>query len=389
MKNSYPIISICALAAVFMTAMAIAPGIANLVQYYGVTESMAQLLLTVPPIVAIPVTILTGKMVEHVSKKRLALLGVAIVTISGVVPFFIQSFTIVLILRALMGVGLGILFSITPTLASDFYPAGNKRNLAIGLQGAFSGAGGLIFNYFSGCLVMIDTKMIYLVHLICIVFLVTAVVTMPKVEPQSPTETRGTNGCFDKRCIVFAFVMFFYMCCSMTVNMNVSMFMEETAMGTAVEAGMASLMFSAAAFLTGVFYGSIVKYLHSYTRLAACGITAAGVQLIAVASGREEVYLGAALAGVGLSLFMPSVIAEISATVLPQAISMSVSILMVGNTMAQSFSPILMNPLASALLGDHVRDRFYMTTLVLMLLVAYHMIVIMFGERKLMQQINE
>jgi MFS family permease len=378
MKNYRPIIAICAISAVFAASLAMTPGITNFMEYYGVSETTASLILTIPPLVSIPFTLLTGKLVEYISKKLLLLIGIAVVTIAGIVPYFLNNFNAIIGTRVVMGAALGILYSITPTLAAICYPEGRMRTLGMGMQSAWSCAGGFIFNIISGYLVGIRTNMIFLTYCLCILFFIIAAVSLPNLrtsdsvrtdtfEPESPSEK---GSAFDKRCISFVITTFIFIICDIAIILNVSLFITDSGLGNSVQAGYVSSAFSVAAFASGCLYNWIDRLFKSRLRSCACLFSAAGLLLCGVTHTLILAYIGSALTGLAVTMLMTSAVAQVTTTVRPAAFTMSISLLLSVNYLAHSTSVYIITPLA-ALFGDAVQNRFYLAGVIVFLLGIY------------------
>ena len=116
--------------------------------YPQMAVSTVQMLITVPAIPAMVVSLLSGKLVTKVSKKKLLLLAALLSGISGIVPYFAESFTVLFGSRILYGVGLGFASALNSAVVADFF-TGEKRVKVMGVQAASIGAG-MVFYHDSG-----------------------------------------------------------------------------------------------------------------------------------------------------------------------------------------------------------------------------------------------
>ena len=127
MKKLKPLICVCLLSSMLMAAQALSPGISRLITFYGVPESAVSLSITLPYLISIPFTLLAGRLTERFPLKGLLMTGAAIICVTGLLPCIITNFTAILIVRACMGIGLGLLFTLTPSMAPEYYPEGQLR----------------------------------------------------------------------------------------------------------------------------------------------------------------------------------------------------------------------------------------------------------------------
>ena len=179
MKDLKPVICVCLMSAMLMASQALSPGISQLMVLYGAGESAVSLSITLPYLIAVPFALIAGNLAEKYSLRGLLLSGGVLICITGLGPYFVTDFAAVLLMRGCMGIGLGLLFTLTPAMAPAYYPEGAMRNLTIGMQSAWAGSGGFVFNILSGYLVRKKAQNIYLVYGLCVLFVVIVWILLP------------------------------------------------------------------------------------------------------------------------------------------------------------------------------------------------------------------
>ena len=366
MKKLKPLICVCLLSSMLMAAQALSPGISRLITFYGVPESAVSLSITLPYLISIPFTLLAGRLTERFPLKGLLMTGAAIICVTGLLPCIITNFTAILIVRACMGVGLGLLFTLTPSMAPEYYPEGQLRSLTIGMQSAWAGSGGFVFNILSGYLVQEKTQNIYFVYFLCVLFTVLVWFLLPAKPLAGRKEEKKERSSFAASSLFTAFITFLFLSAGMTLSLSVSVFLEEQGLGTAIEAGYATSAYSAAAFIFGCLYVAVSRILKEKAILTACLVSAAGMLLCVLGGNIVLVYAGAAMIGAGLSLFMPSCVNRIIRTTPAGAATMSIAVMMVGSSVGQTFSGAFINPAAS-LFGQQAFIRFYVSAAIFIL----------------------
>lgn len=356
MKNLKPVICVCLLSAMLMASQALSPGVSRLIAFYNVEESKVLLSITLPYLIAIPFTLLAGRLTSKYPLKTLLMIGGVIISVTGLLPYFATSFTVVLLIRACMGIGLGLLFTLTPNMAPEYYPEGQLRNVTIGMQSAWAGSGGFIFNILSGYLVQGKTQNIYLVYLICVLFTVVVWILLPPLPLRQSQKKEHSD--FRPDSLVTAFLTFLFLSAGMTVSLSVSVFLSERELGGSVEAGYATSAYSIAAFVFGCLYAVISKILKNSAIIIACLVSAAGMLLCVLGGNILCIYIGAAMTGAGLSLYMPSCINRIICTTPAKSVSMSIAVMMVGSSLGQTLSGVFINSVAGWI-GAQISLRFY------------------------------
>ncbi len=366
MKDWRPLFSVCILSSMLMAAFAVTPGIAAFITTYQVSESVATLSVTLPYLVSIPFALLAGALSTRIAKKSLCLFSCAIICLTGIAPYFFSSFIGIIIVRACMGIGLGILFTIVPSLAPDYYPKGNMRNLTIGMQSAFAGSGGFVFNILSGYLVVTNTKNIFLVYGLCIIFFIFIALLLPYKPALSATQRKV---CTKKKLTCNYFVMFIslltflFLSAGVTLSLNISVYLSSNGIGGPIEAGYATSAYSIAAFAFGCGYILVSRVLKKHATLFACFISAIGMLLCISTNNIFVIYISASIIGAGLSIFMPSCISHIIETLPAEKTSAGIGIMMVGSSIGQTFSTYLINP-AATLLSNAISARFAVSAII-------------------------
>ena len=91
-------------------------------------------LYSMPKIVIIPFALLSGYLVgRRVKFKTMALVGLGIIAVAGIAPFFLEGFWEILASRMVLAVGLGLQAPIGPALVMRFFRDGPRRSTMLGL----------------------------------------------------------------------------------------------------------------------------------------------------------------------------------------------------------------------------------------------------------------
>ena len=362
MKDLKPVICVCLMSAMLMASQALSPGISQLMVLYGAGESAVSLSITLPYLIAVPFALIAGNLAEKYSLRGLLLSGGVLICITGLGPYFVTDFAAVLLMRGCMGIGLGLLFTLTPAMAPAYYPEGAMRNLTIGMQSAWAGSGGFVFNILSGYLVRKKAQNIYLVYGLCVLFVVIVWILLPTL---TVGEKKEKCSGFKPDGLFTGFLTFLFLSAGMTIALSVSVYLPERGLGGSVESGYVTSAYSAAAFIVGCLYILFAKILKERAVTAACLLAALGMFLCVFGGNLPCICIGSGMAGAGLSLFMPGCINRIICTVPADDVSMSIAVMMVGSCLGQTFSGAIINPVAS-LFGSGISIRFIVAAVLLL-----------------------
>ena len=116
-----------------------------------VSNAAAELLSTTPSLTALITLLLSPALARFLGLKNVIGLGVALVGISGVVPMFVNDYTVILISRIVLGLGLGLYNSLAVAIIQVMW-AGDTRSTLLGIRGAFENIGQMILTALVGVL---------------------------------------------------------------------------------------------------------------------------------------------------------------------------------------------------------------------------------------------
>ncbi|MDD3741621.1 MAG: MFS transporter, partial [Bacteroidales bacterium] len=141
-----------------MASAAISPALNEIKNAFpGISNTDVKLVLTLPSLIMIPFSLLSGWLSSRFSKKKIVFVGLAIYFIFGIGGGFAQSFNQLLLIRGCLGIAIGLLMPISSSLIFDYFE-GNVRNKMMGLSGAVNQIGGMFFLVISGLLASYSWK---------------------------------------------------------------------------------------------------------------------------------------------------------------------------------------------------------------------------------------
>lgn len=355
-KKGSPKVAIAAMSLISMASLGISPALAAIAAAYpDISETTIALLITIPTIVVTIVSLFTAKLNQYLSKKNMVLLGILLVIVSGFVPFFISNFTVILITRGILGVGVGLINPMAASLPMDHYPEGKDRDQALGMQSAFSGGSAILFTLIGGYLANTGWKNSFFVYLVPIILLVIVWITLPDLGT-----VKGGNGgkvIFEKPGILYTVFIFVYMAMFNTLSLNVS-YLVTNAGGTAVDSGYVTSAFSLLAFLGGLVFAYVAGLFKRFTLAFGLFLSGAGLMIMGATGIIPVMMLGAAVCGIGMCTVMPACIGKISAKSSPAAATFAISLFMAGSSVGQAATPYVVSALST--LGGKTVPAYYM-----------------------------
>src|SRR5665647_914225 len=162
-------LAIYSVSILMMGVIGISSGLYVIGQHFSnVSQTSIQLLVALPSVIIIVVTPIIGKLQEIISMKTLIIFGILCFLVGGVVPALLSSFTAILVLRALLGVGVGIVQVLSVALVAAYF-YGDERSKVMGQQTSAQMIGAAVMLFVSGYLATAGWNITFYVHLIAII----------------------------------------------------------------------------------------------------------------------------------------------------------------------------------------------------------------------------
>lgn len=374
-------IAVLALSTVQMASTALTPAIAGISQHFpNVSSSLIQLLLSLPALCVVPFALFSGSIVTILPKKTLVILGLILVGLGGLAPIFMDDFTMILIMRIILGIGVGLIIPIAPSILTD-YLSGDELNSAMGLYGSFACFGGIFNSLLGGLLADMGWRYNFVVYLTCIPILILTMLFLPndgKVKQSIQTDRVR----IEPKVFYIAFMCFLFTTAKFAFTMNISMFVSEESLGDAALTGILSSVYTAGGFIAGFIFGKLMKICRNYTLGTGILFAAAGMYMIFFTHSLVIVFIGAFLLGTALSVVNPRFNVMVSEVASPKSMALSLAVLMALMNLGQFAAPIVFNILGDVTGYTTKRSQFLLAGIALTLLGVGSLIATRIRNRK-------
>jgi MFS family permease len=314
-------------------------------------EVLTRLVLTMPALFVVLGAPLIGWLADRYGRKPIIILALAIYGTAGTTGFYAQSLEQILVGRALLGLAVAAIMSLSTTLIADYF-SGDARARLMGLQGAFTTAAGVIFLSLGGFLADIHWRFTFLAYAAGLVLIPLALYTL--YEPQHKhTVAADGDGQWPLRlmaviygCAVVGHVGFFILTVHLPFHLR-DLF-SIGGLGSGLMLGLATL-FGTLSSLRYTWFKQHLRYIYILVLIFAllgCGLLLVGwsqyVWLTAV---------GVCLVGVSAGLLLPALNNWLSDLVAPVRRARALGLLVTSLFSGQFLSPLLAVPVMAALPG--------------------------------------
>ncbi|MGN1406938.1 MFS transporter [Lactobacillus sp.] len=266
MKTRIGVVSMATLA---MSGNVVGSAIAAISQSFPHTPiSTIQLLTTLPGLGSLLITLVAGQMAMHISKKKLVLLGVALVTLGGVIPAFWNSSIVWLLVCSLvLGMGVGFINTVNPMLLTEYFE-GEDRSSMMGINNGMTSLGSTVLTAVGGFLGAKNWHNLYWVYAFGLVVFLLVLFLLPNDKPVNMADggkkestwqiLKGLNGN-----VFWIYLAVFILGVAYTAYMaNLSIIVSAKNLGGTAVTG----MISAVGNFVGIFAGLGFKYVRKATK---------------------------------------------------------------------------------------------------------------------------
>lgn len=208
--------------------------------YPGASPLLLPMVVTLPALTSLLGLAMASTLNRTISAKKLIIFGLFLFTFGGIIPAVLTNLYLILICRALVGIGFGMIIPLQTQMFST-YPEKTCARL-IGLNTTLNCVAGVVLITIAGNVAAIDWHNIFYLYAIGIVLLVLSMIFLPNTPPVSSqfeeAETVQTKNKMPK--IVYIYCAFIALVTLLTYTNTIvaSSYVIETGLGNLAEASM-------------------------------------------------------------------------------------------------------------------------------------------------------
>ena len=331
-----------------MAGAAVAPALGVIQAHFSSSNQLfIQMIISVPALFIVITNFIFPRLCRVFGSKTLVLIGLLLYTVGGCAAGLFDNIFVVLIMRAFVGIGVGIIMPLSTGLLSFYFSPEEQAGL-MGHSSAMNQMGGVVATLLSGLLANISWRVSFLIYLMGLISIVLCLIYLPndKITQEGPAEKEsakeGTAGIFRAN-IVYILAMFLLMSIFFIYPANFAM--ETAAEGIIPQNYIAVIMASMdfIAFLGGLLFVSAKKVLGGNTKFLAPVCFLAGYLLLAAAGGWAGTLIGSVFIGFANGAGIPFIMTEASMKAGKAAATTVMPLISAALYLAQFVSPVLMS----------------------------------------------
>lgn len=334
-----------------MAGSVIAPTLNLMREGLGVAPSNVGLIITTHGLFMAIFSPLMGTLIDRKGVRRTYITALIFYGIAGGAGLLINSFWVLLVSRAFLGIALAGVFAGINVLILNTYEK-NERDKVMGWRGSAQSCGGIIWPLLGGALGSVSWRLPFAVYLVAIPIglLAIAAVPEPVVHPKNGQGSQGDQSVlqiFRKQPVLFIIygLIFFGSLLLYSIVIFLPQRLESFGITSSFHIGLFIVAMTASGAVTAFVYGRIRARL-SYELIVTIVAVLWILAFTTISLARESYILaiGAALFGVSQGLLMPTVMVWIGALVPPTFRGRFSSYLGMFGFIGQFLSPIAFAP---------------------------------------------
>lgn len=323
------ILAILAMAFITLAASATSPALATISRSFPEASPTAiASIATLSSLTAVPCTILSGMIAgRKVRFRTLTAVGLVVTFLGGLLPVFARSIGQILLGRAVLGVGTGLIAPLTSTLVLYLF-SGDDVPKQLGRNAMSTNVGAVIFQLLGGYLCNYSWRMPFLAYLAVLPVLVIVLLCLPEPEKGPEKERRRpelrevlTGHVVGWGVFFAAHMVFFY-----PIVTEMSGIVQNNGFGSAATAAIILSVLTGTGVLGGYLFYPIHRRCGRITLSAGFGLCALGYVLMLAANGALGLLLAAAVFGVGYGLLQPTFTYYLGVPLKPELRAASLSV---------------------------------------------------------------
>ena len=294
-----------------MAGAAVAPALNVIKEHFcDVNQTLVQMIISIPALFIALTGFAFPKLSQKFKAKELVLAGLLLYVVGGCAAGLFSNIYIILVFRALVGVGVGIIMPLSTGLLS-FYFAPNEQDKLMGYSSAMNQMGGVVATLISGVLANISWRASFLVYMMGFISMVLCLLFLPNDKISGKREEQKSKGIFSEY-YVYIIGIFLLM---VTFFVYPSVFAIETAKENIIPQRFIAVIMAGMdfiAFLGGLLFVHIKRAMGSITRFVAPTMFLLGYLSLFIVGGWIGAIVGSVFIGFANGLGIPFIISSAS-----------------------------------------------------------------------------
>ena len=359
MKEQMKKIALLSLSLILTSAYSVSIVLPSLLQHFSeYTTAQVEILISAPSFAITVMIVLNAWLSRYMKDRPMIVGGLLLLSVSGMVPVFVQEYPVVLASRIFLGIGIGLINAKAISIFSEYYEGREKATL-LGYRGSAEVLGSAVMTLVAGKLVLIRWNLAFWVYALGFVIVLLYLVWVPGsmetgqsagsqsagAEKESlEAEADEKRECWKKEVLTIAYALFagFVICIYCSNSLRVPMLILEKKLGTESEASIILTLMMLMGIAAGVYFGKLTMWWKEKLPGVGCLMLGAGMLLTAYAGNLPLIGIGISIVGFFYTVLVTYSFHQISEQIPQSSINTATSIVLVGCNLGAACSPFVL-----------------------------------------------
>ena len=342
MKEQMKKIALLSLSLILTSAYSVSIVLPSLLQHFSeYTTAQVEMLISAPSFAITVMIVLNAWLSRYMKDRPMIVGGLLLLSVSGMVPVFVQEYPVVLASRIFLGIGIGLINAKAISIFSEYYE-GREKAALLGYRGSAEVLGSAVMTLVAGKLVLIRWNLAFWVYALGFVIVLLYLVWVPGsmetgqsagsqsagAEKESlEAEADEKRECWKKDC---------------SNSLRVPMLILEKKLGTESEASIILTLMMLMGIAAGVYFGKLTMWWKEKLPGVGCLMLGAGMLLTAYAGSLPLIGIGISIVGFFYTVLVTYSFHQISEQIPQSSINTATSIVLVGCNLGAACSPFVL-----------------------------------------------
>lgn len=380
-----------------MAGAAMAPALGVIREYFSNEKTLfVQLIISMPAVFIFLTSFVFPTLARKLRARTLLMIGLVFYTVGGCVAGAFSSIWLVLLMRAFVGIGVGIIMPLSTGLLAFYFEPHEQEGL-MGWSSAMNNMGGVIATLISGALAAISWRISFLVYLMGLISIVLCAAFMPNDMIQSDEESAGKNGSDSGNAgaqasalstgavfrsnYIYIIAMFLEMSTFFIYPANFAMVTAQAGEIPENLTAVIMALMDLVAFFGGMLFVKVKAAAGGRTKFVSPVLFLIGYLLLGILGGWTGVLLGSMCVGFANGAGIPFIISEASKKMGRLAATTVMPLISAALYIAQFASPFIMSGVTS-IAGDAVNLPYYWGIVLAAVFLLWSAFIPVDGEKK-------
>lgn len=339
MKHTLEKMSLLGLSFMLVSTFAISPLLPQMIADYtarGISNSQINMLVSIPSFIIMAVVLAGPLLGKLISEKTVFIMGLIGISLGGSLPVLTQAYSLVLLSRIILGLGIGLINEGAITIVSQHF-FGAERTKMLGFRGSMEVLGSATLTFLAGQLLKISWSAGFLIYSIGLPILIFYLVFGSKNEVK---ESKISDFPLKKRekltrsqlsrLLFLAIYAGSVIVINTGITVRLPLLVEELGLGTAVDSSLVLSLMMLMGILAGTLFAALTNYFGKYLQAVVLFLLAFGLILIWLAPNLIILAIGALTTGLVYSIGVTSVFHKLTDFLSTQQLALGTTLVLLG-----------------------------------------------------------